>query len=78
MLQPENFPGALVNVPVDGGMAEIFEGYSLKAARRALEKQFIIRALEATDGNRTRAGQLLEISHPSLLSKIKTYDIDVE
>jgi len=34
-------------------------------------------ALEETGGNRTQAAKLLEISHPSLLSKIKTYEIDL-
>jgi two-component system response regulator AtoC len=54
---------------------EIFEGYSLKAAQKILEKKMITKALLATGGNRTKASQLLEISHPSLLSKIKVYDI---
>lgn len=52
-----------------------FAGYSLKEAQRMLEKHLITKALEETGGNRTRAVQLLEISHPSLLSKIKAYDI---
>ncbi len=51
-------------------------GYSLKAGRRELEKRLIAKALEATGGNRSRAARLLEISHPSLLSKIKLYGID--
>jgi two-component system response regulator AtoC len=42
-----------------------------------MEKKFITRALEETEGNRTRAAKLLEISHPSLLTKIKAYDIDL-
>jgi two-component system response regulator AtoC len=48
---------------------------SLKRAQKALEKQMITRALTETGGNRTRAAKMLEISHPSLLSKIKTYEI---
>ncbi len=56
---------------------EIFEGYSLKTARMILEKKMIVKALNATHGNRTQAGRLLEISHPSLLHKIKVYDISV-
>ena len=51
-------------------------GYSLKVARREMEKRMIRRALEATAGNRSQAARLLEISHPSLLSKIRTYGID--
>ncbi|MBE9582211.1 MAG: hypothetical protein IMF18_11420, partial [Proteobacteria bacterium] len=41
----------------------------------ALEKALIERALAKTDNNRTRAARLLEISHPTLLSKMKTYSI---
>jgi two-component system response regulator AtoC len=41
-----------------------------------MEKRLILRALETTGSNRTKAARLLEISHPSLLSKIKEYDID--
>lgn len=56
---------------------ELTEGFSLKEAQRRLEKQLIIKALTATQGNRTKATQLLEISHPSLLSKIKAYNISL-
>jgi len=51
------------------------KGYSLKTARIIMEKGMITKALKATEGNRTRAARILEISHPSLLSKIKTYNI---
>lgn len=53
------------------------DGLSIKAARRRVERDLIVRALEATDGNRTRAARLLEISHPSLLSKMRLYGIDL-
>jgi two-component system response regulator AtoC len=52
-------------------------GFSLKTARERLERVMIVRALQETRGNRTHASRLLEISHPSLLSKIKAYDIDL-
>jgi two-component system response regulator AtoC len=48
---------------------------SLKTARMHLEKEFIEKALAETGGNRTRAARLLEISHPSLLNKMKQYHI---
>jgi two-component system response regulator AtoC len=54
-----------------------FDGHSLKVAQKILEKEMIVKALKATDGNRTQAARLLEISHPSLLSKIKMYQIDL-
>ncbi|MBW2315268.1 MAG: sigma-54-dependent Fis family transcriptional regulator [Deltaproteobacteria bacterium] len=48
---------------------------SLRRARKAVEADLIRRALQATDGNRTHAARLLEISHRSLLYKIKEYGI---
>ncbi len=75
ILLPENFPPELGAESDTEKMDDLFEGYSLKAARKILEKKIITRALKATGGNRTKAARILEISHPSLLSKIKTYNI---
>lgn len=58
-------------------LEQIFESYSIKSAQKIMEKDLITRALKATDGNRTQAAKLLEISHPSLLSKMKMYQIDL-
>jgi two-component system response regulator AtoC len=52
------------------------ESLSLKRAFRAIEESFIRAALKQTKGNRTRAAELLEISHRALLYKIKEYGID--
>jgi two-component system, NtrC family, response regulator AtoC len=49
---------------------------SLKRAMHQLEETFIRAALRRTKGNRTRAAELLEISHRALLYKIKDYGID--
>jgi two-component system, NtrC family, response regulator AtoC len=49
---------------------------SLKQALQGVEKDLIASALQETDGNRTRAARLLEISHRSLLYKIKSYGIE--
>jgi two-component system, NtrC family, response regulator AtoC len=57
--------------------ARDIEGHSLKIAQKILEKEMIVKALKATAGNRTQAAKLLEISHPSLLSKMKMYQIDL-
>ena len=61
----------------DNQLGAVFEGLSLKNAQKVVEKDLITRALEQTGGNRTQAAKLLEISHPSLLSKMKTYAIDL-
>lgn len=49
---------------------------SIKSGSEALERTLITRALEKTDGNRTRAAKLLEISHRALLYKMKGYGIE--
>ena len=59
----------------DNGSDDEVDGFSLKTAQKNLEKKMIVRALQETGGNRTHAARLLEISHPSLLSKIKRYEI---
>jgi len=77
VLSPEHLPGSVVT-GLDGGLHDALgEGFSLKEAQRRLEKKLIVKALTETGGNRSRAARLLEISHPSLLSKIKTYRIDL-
>jgi two-component system response regulator AtoC len=50
---------------------------SIKRASRRSEESLIRRALQKTRGNRTRAAELLEISHRALLYKIKEYGIAV-
>jgi two-component system response regulator AtoC len=75
ILLPQNFPLELGAESDTDKMDDLFEGYSLKAAQKILEKKLITRSLKATAGNRTKAARMLEISHPSLLSKIKAYNI---
>ncbi|HXY31078.1 MAG TPA: sigma-54 dependent transcriptional regulator [Gemmatimonadaceae bacterium] len=48
---------------------------SIKRQTEALERNLIRRALEQTRGNRTRAAQLLELSHRALLYKIRDYQL---
>jgi two-component system response regulator AtoC len=49
--------------------------YSIKKTVRTIEKKLIAKALQKTGGNKSRAAKLLEISYPSLLSKIEEYEI---
>ncbi|MBM7114129.1 sigma-54-dependent transcriptional regulator [Archangium primigenium] len=51
---------------------------SLKRAIRDLEESYIRAALRRTRGNRTRAAEVLEISHRALLYKLKEYGIDAD
>jgi len=48
---------------------------SLKKSVKKLEYACIKLALERTNGNRTRAARILEISRPVLIHKIKDYDL---
>lgn len=49
------------------------ENLSIKKAEDAIERELIRKALVKTGGNRTQAAKLLEISHRSLLYKLKEY-----
>jgi two-component system response regulator AtoC len=48
---------------------------SVKKTMRIIEEILIRRALQKTKGNRTRAAEVLDISHRALLYKIKDYEI---
>jgi two-component system response regulator AtoC len=50
---------------------------SIKKTARIIEEILIRRALTKTRGNRTRAAEVLEISHRALLYKIKDYHIEL-
>ena len=58
-----------------GGSASASKGFGMRRARRRFEIDLIRRALRETDGNRTHAAKLLEISHRALLYKLKDYGI---
>ena len=77
ILDEDSFSYASLGIMGSSPSSFNFEGHSLKIAQKNLEKEMIVKALKATDGNRTQAAKLLEISHPSLLSKIKIYQIDL-
>ncbi len=80
---PDNLPEKLwTTQPVSGAgqgpSATLQAGgdLSLKRAMRELEESYIRAALRRTKGNRTRAAEVLDISHRALLYKIKEYGID--
>jgi two-component system response regulator AtoC len=68
---PERIRDALDPVQVHLASGEL----SVKKTTAAIEQILIRRALQKTKGNRTRAADLLEISHRALLYKIKDYKI---
>jgi two-component system response regulator AtoC len=56
---------------------EPFADLSIKRAARRVEEELIRQALARTGGNRTRAAELLDISHRALLYKIKEYGVSL-
>ena len=76
-LLPEHFPSEFSQQSGEVASDMFFDGHSLKVAQKLMEEKLITKALKQTGGNRTQAARLLEISHPSLLTKIKLYNIDL-
>ncbi|HVG57890.1 MAG TPA: sigma-54 dependent transcriptional regulator [Hyalangium sp.] len=77
---PSNLPERLWTAPAPvAGQPSVQQAgsdLSLKRAMRELEETYIRAALRRTRGNRTRAAEVLDISHRALLYKIKEYGID--
>jgi two-component system response regulator AtoC len=84
LVQVQNLPERIWSTarppeaPAPAPGAETQDDLSLKRAMRTLEERYIRAALRRTRGNRTRASELLEISHRALLYKIKEYGIDAD
>jgi two-component system, NtrC family, response regulator AtoC len=74
-IAPDHLPDGLAGPAETDSFSSLGATDSLKVARQALEREMIARVLKKTGGNRTHAAKRLEISHPSLLSKIKTYGL---
>ena len=74
---PEHLPEKYhaQSVQTDGIGGDLSETSSIKVGRQIMEKQLITRALKSTGGNKRQASERLEISYPSLLDKIKKYQI---
>jgi two-component system response regulator AtoC len=75
---PESLPDALHRAvapePVPARLDA--DDLSVKRAQRVLEADLIRRALERTNGNRTKAAELLELSPRALLYKIREYGLE--
>ena len=59
------------NVPMDGPLHAIAE-----AATRIAESRRIKQVLKQTNGNKTRAAEVLQVSYKTLLTKIKDYQLE--
>lgn len=58
-----------------GSIAQPGYDLSIKRAQEAMEKELIVKALERTNNNKTKAAALLDLSHRALLYKIKSYGL---
>ncbi len=74
----ESIPLPMLKRLGKGEPADAATGFSLRNAQEMMEEQMISRTLAETRGNRLQASKLLEISYPSLLSKIKKYGVTFE
>ena len=74
---PESFPAHLGQTgTVAGEVSILADIYSIKEGKILLEKYLIEKALQKTQGNKSQAADLLEMSYPSLLNKIKEYGLE--
>lgn len=74
-ITPGELPPGLVNEKDLSGEISLGGSLSIKKASRDLQRNLIAKALKATNGNRTQAARLLEISRPMLIAKIKEYGL---
>ena len=78
-ITPDDFPDS-VKSPQTGMpmLSETLSSDELSVKKRTyeLEKHLIGRALEVTEGNRTRAAELLDLSYRALLYKIRDYGLE--
>lgn len=72
---PEHLPEHLGAYNKGRRLEDFFGTYSLKTAKKIVEKRLIGRAMEHCGGNKSRAAGLLEISYPALLAKLKEYGL---
>jgi DNA-binding NtrC family response regulator len=59
------------HVPLEGPLHEIAQ-----AATRIAESRRIRQVLKQTNGNKTRAAEVLQVSYKTLLTKIKDYQLE--
>ena len=73
-IREEDLPEAVRAPPAAGAPPP--GDLSVKRGIRALEERLIREALARTEGNRTRAAELLDLSYRALLYKIKEYGVE--
>lgn len=73
-----DLPEKLLDPGVTLDLDAFQESCSLKQGKRMMEEFLINKALTVTNGNKSQAATLLEISYPALLAKIKEYGCGIK
>jgi two-component system response regulator AtoC len=76
VITPDCLPSSINSVSIASVAKVEGENFSIKKAEAAIERDLIRKALLKTGGNRTQASKILEISHRSLLYKLKEFGIE--
>jgi len=74
-ITPGELPARLVHQALSAQELSPGDSLSIKKAYRDLQRNLIAKALGTTNGNKTQAARLLEISRPMLIAKIKEYGL---
>lgn len=74
-ITPSDLPQKLQIEGEQEAFPSSIETFSIKEGKAQLEQKLIEKALKETHGNKSQAAALLELSYPSLLAKIKEYNL---
>lgn len=79
-IQPQHLPADIAQMPVtvpaeQGNTSAESPELSIPKATEAIERRLILQALDACQGNKTKAAKLLEISERSLWNKLNQYQL---
>jgi transcriptional regulator with PAS, ATPase and Fis domain len=74
-ITPTELPPEIVQAHKTPSRRESDQTLSIKKASKKLERDLIEKVLTLTNGNRSQAARILEISRPILIAKIKAYDL---
>ncbi len=66
-----NEPTSIKEIPLEGSLHDVSA-----AATRLVESKMIRKVLRKTEGNKSRAAEILQVSYKTLLTKIKDYAIE--
>ena len=75
IIELDHIAASIISPSGDRPRSTSFQGFSIKNAQKQMEAELIAKALEETNGNKSKAAILLEISYPSILNKIKEYSL---